>query len=193
LLTPITKLKQPGISLKVNRGGHNNKHNKGNIRYTDQKNNGSINAETFNKYFLTVANNISSKIMGSHKQNQSFAKSSLSLLSQAFNIQFANIVYQNTSTGEIEKIIHSFPCKSSCGYDEISTKILKVSALFISSPLCHIINRSLHTGVFPSRLKYSIVTPVYKKGDRYNVANYRPISILTSFFKKYLKKSYITD
>ena len=184
------KIKTTWNIINRQTGGHNNKHNKVNICNTDQKYNGSINAEIFNKYFLTVANNISCKIMGSHKQIQSCAKSSLSLLSQAFNFPFTNIVYHNTSTGEIEKIIHSFPCKNSCGYDEISVKILKASALFISSPLCRIINTSLNSGVFPSRLKYSIVTPLHRKGDKYNVANYRPISILTSFSKIFEKIIY---
>jgi len=33
---------------------------------------------------------------------------------------------------------------------------------------------------FPTRLKYAIVKPLLKKGDKENVANYRPISLLTS-------------
>jgi potassium voltage-gated channel Eag-related subfamily H protein 8 len=41
----------------------------------------------------------------------------------------------------------------------------------------------LSTGVFPSRLKYSIVTPIYKKGDKNNVSNVRPISLLPSVSK----------
>jgi len=40
---------------------------------------------------------------------------------------------------------------------------------------------SLISGVFPTRLKYSIITPLHKKGDKNNVSNYRPISLLTSF------------
>ena len=109
----------------------------------------------------------------------------MSFLSQAFNFSFTNTVYHNTctSTGKIEKIIHSFSCKNLCGYDEISMKILKASALFISSPLCRIINTSLNSGAFPTRLKYSVITPLHKKGDKNNVANYRQISILTRFLK----------
>jgi hypothetical protein len=81
--------------------------------------------------------------------------------------------------GKLKKIIHVFPWKNSCEYDEISMKILKISAPFISSPLCRIINISLNMGVFPTRLKYSIITPLHKRGDKNNVTNYRPISLLT--------------
>jgi len=65
----------------------------------------------------------------------------------------------------------------------ISTKILKISAPFIISPLNYISNKSILSGTFPTRLKYSIIKPVYKKGDRDNVANYRPVSLLTAFSK----------
>jgi hypothetical protein len=43
--------------------------------------------------------------------------------------------------------------------------------------------RDISTGVLPIRLKYLIITPVYKKGDRNNVSNFRPISLLPSFSK----------
>jgi hypothetical protein len=62
--------------------------------------------------------------------------------------------------------------KNSCGYDEISTKVLKISAPFISSPLCYICNKSMLSGIFPSRLKYAIVKPLLKKGNKENVANF---------------------
>jgi hypothetical protein len=41
----------------------------------------------------------------------------------------------------------------------------------------------LREGVFPDRLKYAIVRPVYKTGDKCDVSNYRPISLLTTFSK----------
>jgi hypothetical protein len=46
-------------------------------------------------------------------------------------------------------------------------------------------------GVFPTRLIYSIITPLLKRGDK-NVTNYRPISLLTPF-SKIFEKLYIKD
>jgi predicted restriction endonuclease len=39
------------------------------------------------------------------------------------------------------------------------------------------------SGTYSSRLKYAMVKPLLEKGDKENVANYRPIYLLTSFSK----------
>jgi hypothetical protein len=49
------------------------------------------------------------------------------------------------------------------GYDEISNNILKACKTYISSLLSYLCNRVLFEGVFPDRLKYAKIIPVYKK------------------------------
>ena len=51
----------------------------------------------------------------------------------------------------------------------------------------YLFNLSLTTGVVPDALKIAKVIPVYKKGDRHLVGNYRPISLL-NLFDKILKR-----
>ena len=84
---------------------------------------------------------------------------------------------------KIIKSIKSLKSKNSHGYDEISVKILKLSSQFITSPLPYTYNKSPSTGAFPTRLKFSVVKPLHKKGDRTNIPNFRPISLLASFSK----------
>jgi len=51
-------------------------------------------------------------------------------------------------------------------------------------------NISLNSGVFTTRLVYSIITPLHKKCYKNNVTNYRPISLLMSFSKIFEKIIY---
>ena len=46
-----------------------------------------------------------------------------------------------------------------------------------------IFNKSLSSGTFPSIWKKSKVVPIYKNGNKNDVANYRPISILSAIPK----------
>jgi len=136
--------------------------------------------EAFNKYFLSITENIMHDIRCNNKQGYNINKNPNNYLLNLFHKPFPSIKFKNTSTKEIEKIINSLKIKESSGYDEISTKILKISASFMSSPLSYICNKSMLSGTLPTRLKYTIVKPLLKKGDKENVANYKPVSLLTS-------------
>jgi hypothetical protein len=107
------------------------------------------------------------------------------------NKPFPNIKYQYTSTKEIEKIISSLKSKNSHGYNEISINVLKFSSPYISSPIWHICNKMFSTGIFPERLKYAVFKPIFKNGDRNNVSNYRPISLLPAYSKVFEKVLYV--
>ena len=49
---------------------------------------------------------------------------------------------------------------------------------FIALPISILVNDSLKAGYFPKCLKHALVIPIYKKGDKANSGNYRPISLL---------------
>ena len=53
----------------------------------------------------------------------------------------------------------------------------------ISIPLCNIFNNSLSSGLFPDDWKCARVTPLFKQGERTDVNNYRPISVISIIAK----------
>ena len=61
------------------------------------------------------------------------------------------------------KIIDSLKAKSREGVDGLSVKLLKAIKYETSKAITHIINQSLHTGIFPDKLKLAKVIPVFLK------------------------------
>ena len=60
---------------------------------------------------------------------------------------------------------------------DISAKILKLNNNIFSQYLFQIFNESIETADCPNKLKYVDITPVYKKNNRHEKENYRPVSI----------------
>ena len=83
----------------------------------------------------------------------------------------------------MESLTKGLKGKHSAGYDDIPERIVKQCIELVRKPLTHIYNVSLNSGVFPNEWKTAKVKPLYKKGDRYDIQNYSPISVLSIFFK----------
>ena len=144
-------------------------------------------ANTFNRYFTTIVDNIRNNSNGKVKSNNS---NPIKYLINQYTNPFPNIKWDYVSSHEINNIIKSLKSKNTTGYDEIPVSILKMSAPYIISPLTYICNTTLNTGIFPSRLKYAVVKPLHKKGNKHELSNYRPISLLTAFSKIFEKVIY---
>ena len=77
------------------------------------------------------------------------------------------------------------------GADNISNRLLKMTATQIAKPLSKLFKESLFQGKFPSMWKEAIVTPVFKKNDKQNKSNYRPISLLPNIGKVFERVIFI--
>jgi len=117
-------------------------------------------ANIFNNYFLSISDAVNSN---NNKHINTSMTNPINYLTNNLKRPFAKISWQYASTYEVEKIIKSLRTKNTCGYDEISNRIIKLTAPFIISPLTYICNAVLSTGVFPDRLKYAVVKPILKK------------------------------
>ena len=64
------------------------------------------------------------------------------------------------------------------GFDDLCNNIIIDAYDSLKNILFHVFKVSIQQGIFPDSLKIAKVTPIFKSGDKDNVSNYRPISIL---------------
>ena len=132
----------------------------------------------FNHFFANIGPKLANQIKSaSDKTYDTFLKKRV-LLSFAFTLVNENDVLKHLS---------SLRTKNSAGIDGISVKLLKKLSEALINPLTLVINQSLVTGVFPTKLKIAKVLPLFKKDDYTIMDNYRPISLLTSISKLFEK------
>ena len=132
-------------------------------------------ADCFNNYFTTIAHTLNSDIPALSYRNPT----NISTISNSFYLSPINSI-------ECERIISSLN-NTSYGVNTMSCRILKKVKDILADPLCTLINLSFSTGVFPDSLKKARITPIHKSGDRKNICNYRPISVLPLLSKLFEK------
>ena len=105
-----------------------------------------------------------------------------------------NSIYMfDTNHEEIRKLIDVLKINKAPGIDGISNYIIKVSATIIIPTLVKLFNCCMNVGFFPDKLKIANIVPLHKGGDRADVMNYRPISLLPllgKLFEKVIKKRF---
>ena len=132
---------------------------------------------TLNDYFINIGDTLASLI-------QPVSTTFDSYLTSTYVNSFA---LTPTDPGEIQKITNELASKTSNGHDGIPITIVKASIAKINTPLSFIINSSMANGCFPDLLKIAKICPIFKTGDKSDITNYRPISILTSISKIFEK------
>ncbi|RYA67263.1 hypothetical protein DD592_27655 [Enterobacter cloacae complex sp. 2DZ2F20B] len=70
---------------------------------------------------------------------------------------------------------------------DLNVVLIKTIKDIIITPLTRLINCCIRASVFPDCLKTARIIPIHKKGDRNDLNNYRPISILPVFSKIFEK------
>lgn len=142
-------------------------------------------AKEFNNYFIdqiysinnhNISNNFNSDINNT-KLNNPNRKSFLTC-------NLPNSLFMHpTNSEDIEIIINALKNTSSTGYDGICTKVIKEVSHIIAPLISHIVNLCIEHGSFPDKLKIAVVKPLYKKDDKQNMSNYRPVALISVFSK----------
>ena len=153
-------------------------------------------AEKFNTFYTTVASKLVEKLppciisFGASFVHNFYSSKGVKLDSYSFSI---------VSEEKCFKYINSLSPNKATGLDGIPSRFIRDSAPMIAHPLSHIINLSIIQGAVPDDLKSARVVPLFKKNDKTEVGNYRPVSILCVLSKVLEKvifdqaQEYLTD
>ena len=88
------------------------------------------------------------------------------------------IDYVTIENEEIISLVRKINPNKATGSDGISGKMLLLCDDSVSIPLQIIYSNILSTSIYPDMWKLANVTPIFKKGDKQLINNYRPISLL---------------
>ena len=102
----------------------------------------------------------------------------------------AKFSFKPISVPRVIRIIKKLLNSKATGIHGIPNKTLKETADIIGPSLTDIFNFSALTKVFPDDLKIGKVAPVHKSGDKDDLNNYRPISVLPTVVRIFEKILY---
>ena len=84
---------------------------------------------------------------------------------------------------KVKKKIDAMRANAAPGPDKLCPRLLKGVSEHICTPLATIFKKSLDEGVVPADWRSANVTPIFKKGSKASVGNYRPVSLTSVLCK----------
>lgn len=142
--------------------------------------------EAFNKFFTDIGKKMQMNVEKNYdlkdlSTNDTFVENTL----------FLNPVTQT----ELIKHISTLKNNSASGPDGVSVRLVKTCHEYLLLPMCHVFNLCFEKGKIPQTWKDSVVTPIFKSGNRKLLTNYRPISVISNIaklFEKCLKQRLVS-
>ena len=125
----------------------------------------------FNKHFSSVGRRLASNLPPSNRHFSEYLRGNYE----------KSFFFDPVAPTEIEREILSLPLNKAHGLYSCPNRILRSARYILSYPLAKLMNLSVTSGEYPSKLKHAKVIPVYKDDDETDPANYRPISLLSNY------------
>ena len=107
-------------------------------------------SETFNKFFSEIGGKLADKFNTSNTEFKKYLGTPIE----------ESLTLTNISEAEILGTIKDLKNTNSTGYDDFSTKFVKLTAPLLAPALVKLFNLALSTGVYPDNLKIAKVIPI---------------------------------
>lgn len=150
----------------------------------------------FNSHFSNVAqdigfadqipshvdmNNIVQYVLEKHGNHASITKIKQNVSS---NSHFS---FCHTNENDVLEALKNIDVKKATGYDNLPPRIIKYSISYLVPVLTTLINQCIDDCIFPMQLKFAEISSIFKKKDKLDKENYRPVSILVVLSKIFEK------
>ena len=87
----------------------------------------------------------------------------------------------------VEEALQELKPNKAAGPDDVESRLLKECAVEVAPYLCEIYQKSMDESKVPEKWKEAVIVPIYKKGSKAVMANFRPVA-LTSIICKIFEK-----
>ena len=130
----------------------------------------------FNAHFTSLKSNS----LSTASESENFIDATFKDLKDGPNPKIKDDFFSFSYTTEIivEKLLKKLDVSSGAGISDIPTKLIKSNTVFWAYILTKLINKCIELKQIPGEFKTAIVTPLYKKGDKMDLNNYRGISVI---------------
>ena len=136
-------------------------------------------AEVFNDFFATIGSNLANEIQPS-------------TIVPEFYLQPTDPIFslKPPSASAVCKLLNQLDAKKATELDRIPCKLLKLSSSIVGPFLAYTFKSCIDAEIFPNEWEIAKVAPLFKKGSKRELGNYRPISVLPLVSKIFEKNIY---
>ena len=90
---------------------------------------------------------------------------------------------EDMTVEEVLETMENLPVGKQAGPNRVPNAVFKYMSHFFAPKLCKVLNDSTRRGVLPKHFLQGDISMMYKKGDRADPRNYRPITLLNTDYK----------
>ena len=162
-------------------------------------------AITFNNYFSNIIKKLSLPSAKSYNEenidnitNPTYLAiekyknhpSILTIKNKMQSLGHPSFSFQYVSHDQVLKEVNKLNPRKASQDSDIPVKVIRENIDIVAYFIYNNFNNSLSSFIFPTELKYADIKPVFKKDDKTNKENYRPISIPPNLSKIYERLMY---